>query len=281
MKIKLDLLIIFVSITLIFLPGNVFSTTKVQEKPIKYGKIIKDIAEVAYAGDEVFKYDVLWSGGIKIGELHLEVNRMSDCDDCFEIQSTITSSGGIVHKLYPIKDTHVTYVKGEDRLPYSCDIWQEQGRSYKARKRIIYDQNNYTLTKQKDGDPETVFNLEGVVHNEFSSFFSSRVMDLKVGNRLIVPTFGDDARNEVVVETTEETILEETLLGSVKTLKVTPILTFSGLYDKKGDTIIWYTSDECRVPVLIKSKIVFGSLTASLTEFINPHCKRYQYSETK
>jgi hypothetical protein len=106
-------------------------------------------------------------------------------------------------------------------------------------------------------------------------------MDLQVGKPIIVPTFGDDARNEVVVVTYKEEVVEDTLLGSVNTLKVSPILTFSGLYDKKGDTVIWYTADDCRVPVRIQSKIVFGSLTATLSDFSNPYCSRYSNRQTQ
>lgn len=53
-------------------------------------------------------------------------------------------------------------------------------------------------------------------------------------------------------------------------------MTFKGLYDKKGDTVIWYTDDECRVPVLINSKIVIGSLTARLAAYKNSACTRYK-----
>jgi hypothetical protein len=50
---------------------------------------------------------------------------------------------------------------------------------------------------------------------------------------------------------------------------------FKGLYDKRGDTVIWYTDDECRVPVKVVSKLMIGSLTAELTESENAACTRY------
>jgi hypothetical protein len=72
-----------------------------------------------------------------------------------------------------------------------------------------------------------------------------------------------------------KTHLEDTVIGPVDTVEVMPILTFTGLYDKRGDTVIWYTNDECRVPVLINSKIVIGSLTSTLVYYSNPACKKY------
>ena len=78
-----------------------------------------------------------------------------------------------------------------------------------------------------------------------------------------------------------ETVLKKTILGSVLTLEVMPVMTFKGLYDKKGDTVIWYTADECRVPVLINSKIVIGSLTAKLAAYENSACTRYETVQRK
>lgn len=247
---------------------------------IPVGKIDRDIAAVAYSGGESFKYDISWTGGIKIGELHMEQRASAACADCFTLDTLITSTGGIVHKLYPVRDHHVTLVRGDERLPYFCEIWQKQGRSYRAHKLISYDQQQYVIRKNKEGDSPRVFHLDGMVHNEFSAFFSSRVMDLRVGSPFIVPTFGDDKREEVVVRTLEKTVLEDTLFGDVETFRVTPILTFSGLYDKKGDTLLWYTADECRVPVRVQSKIIIGSLTATLVEYSNAKCRRYRHQSS-
>jgi hypothetical protein len=79
----------------------------------------------------------------------------------------------------------------------------------------------------------------------------------------------------VVVHAVKQKKFDKTLLGPVTTMEIMPIMTFKGLYEKKGDTVIWYTNDECRVPVRINSKIVIGSLTADLAAYDNPACKRY------
>ena len=55
-------------------------------------------------------------------------------------------------------------------------------------------------------------------------------------------------------------------------LPVTPVMTFKGLYDKAGDTVMWFTNDQCRIPVRINSKILIGSITAELISYSNPFC---------
>ena len=39
-----------------------------------------------------------------------------------------------------------------------------------------------------------------------------------------------------------------------------------GVLEKKGDVYIWLTDDEKRIPVLIKAKVVIGSLTMVLVD---------------
>ena len=248
---------------------------------IPFGKIDPKIARIAYSGEEKFIYDISWTGGIKIGELRLEVNKVPNRYDTYEIVAKVTTDNGMFHYLYPVKDTHVTIVTGDERLPVHYEIWQKEGRSYTAHRVITYEQQEGKVVYTKDGDPAREFSISGTAYNEFSSFFGSRVMPLEVGKPFKVPTFADDKRNEVVVETMRKTHLEDTVIGPVDTVEVMPILTFTGLYDKRGDTVIWYTNDECRVPVLINSKIVIGSLTSTLVSYSNPACKKYNLVQAK
>jgi len=253
------------------------STTEAQASTdtIPFGKIAPEIAEIAYSGGEKFIYDISWTGGIKIGELRLEIKKVPSKKDTYEILAKITTDNGMFNYIYPVKDTHVTTVTGDERLPVHYEIWQKEGRSYTAHRVLTYEQQEGKVIYTKDGDPTREFAISGTTHNEFSSFFGSRVMPLEVGKPFKVPTFADDKRNEVVVETMRKTHLEDTVIGPVDTVEVMPILTFTGLYDKRGDTVIWYTNDECRVPVLINSKIVIGSLTSTLVYYSNPACDKY------
>ena len=106
-------------------------------------------------------------------------------------------------------------------------------------------------------------------------------MEFQVGKTFLVPTFADRKRAEVMVNVVSKKQLEDSHLGKVNCFEIMPILTFKGLYDKEGDTVIWYTDDECRVPVRIRSKILIGSLTADLVAYSNPACKKYQLVKTE
>ncbi|MBW6520898.1 MAG: DUF3108 domain-containing protein [Desulfoarculaceae bacterium] len=227
----------------------------------------------AYGGDETFRYDVSWSGGIKIGELRLRITRAALDPESFEIHARVTDHGAF-RFFYPVDDTFITLVQGPERLPIRYEVEQKEGRSYKAHRLTFYDQEGGGVRYRKNEEAEKAFSVTGKVHNEFSAFFFTRVLPLALETSVVVPTFADEKRHEVVVTPRRRTRLDQTLLGPVRVIEVLPRMTFKGLYDKSGDTVIWLTDDNCRIPVRIRSKILIGSLTAELVAYHGTSCGR-------
>lgn len=238
------------------------------------GTVDKEIRLHAYSGLEVLKYEVSWSGGIKIGDLHIEIQKDTNQDDLYSINARVKDSG-LFHFFYPVNDTFVTVVSGENRLPVSYDVEQKEGRSYHALRHTEYDQQKGIVRYRKNKKAVETFQVQGEVHNEFSSFLYTRILELDKNKPVIVPTFADKKRHEVVVRTAKKATIQNDILGEVSVLPVSPIMTFKGLYDKSGDTVIYFTDDLCRVPVRINSKILIGSITAELVAYSSSKCLLY------
>lgn len=242
---------------------------------IEFGRIDQGLLDTIYSGGERFRYDVSYTGGLKLGELHLSVNTTDEVEDGLIIHARITTDNGMFSKIYPIEDIHVTRVQGGERLPYHYEVWQQEGYNYEAHRLFQFLQDDGRIMYQHNDKPEEIFEVKTPIHNEFSSFFASRLMDFIPEKPFLVPTFADEKRNEVVVMVRGTEELKNTVLGDVDTMIVEPIMEFSGLYDKRGDTVIWYTNDECRVPVQVNSKLVLGSLTAKLVSYKNSACPQF------
>jgi hypothetical protein len=45
------------------------------------------------------------------------------------------------------------------------------------------------------------------------------------------------------------------------------VLRYPGLFQNKGRLLVWLTNDSRRIPVLMKSKILVGSINAVLKEY--------------
>ncbi len=242
---------------------------------IPFGVMDKELMKIIYSGNEKFRYDVSYTGGLKLGELHLSVDQDEDPKKGLIIHARVTTDNGMFSKIYPIEDIYATRVRGAQRLPYHYEVWQKEGYSYEAHRVFKFRQKKGVILYQHNDKPVEVFKVEMPIQNEFSSFFASRLMDFIPEQPFLVPTFADEKRNEVVVMVRGREEVKKTILGNVDTMVVEPIMEFSGLYDKRGDTVIWYSDDECRVPVKVNSKLVLGSLTAKLVSYSNPACPKY------
>lgn len=247
----------------------------VKKEDIPYGVIDQELIPTMYAGSEQLRYDISYTGGLKLGELYLSVKAIDEVHDGFSIYARVTTENGMFSKIYPIEDVHVTKVGGPQRLPFHYEVWQKEGYSYEAHRIFEYRQKKQKIYYRHNENPVKVFDVQTPIQNEFSSFFASRLMEFTPEKPFLVATFADEKRNEVVVMVRGRDQLKKTVLGDVQTMIVEPIMEFSGLYDKRGDTAIWYTDDECRVPVKVNSRLVIGSLTAKLVAYTNPACPRY------
>lgn len=197
----------------------------------------------------------------------MQVNRSANSQDTFVIEVTARSAG-LLAAFYPVEDRFRTIVQGRMRMPSRHEMQQKEGRRVNS-KLTLYDQEKFQVSYRKNDEPAEIYQLDGPMHNEFSSFFFMRTLPFAGDAPMIVPTFADKKRHEVVVavEGREE---QESVLGKKKTLKVQPRLRFKGLYEKVGDPLVWLTDDPWRIPTRIKAKIVIGSLTAELVEYTGP-----------
>lgn len=220
----------------------------------------------AYAGGETLHYRVSWLG-ITAGELVMKVTKTADSPDTFLLEVTARSAG-LLEVFYPVEDRFRTIVQGKMRLPKRHEMRQREGRRIN-NKLTLYDQEKFLVSYRKNDEPAEIYQVEGPVQNEFSSFFIMRALSFAGDSPMIVPTFADKKRHEVVVNVVgkEE---QESVLGKKRILMVQPHLKFKGLYEKIGDPLVWLTDDSWRIPVRIQAKIVIGSMVADLFEYSGP-----------
>jgi len=230
---------------------------------------------VVYSGQETMRFSISWSGGIKIGDLRLSLAPAASGSG--QVITAQVTDYGLFRAVYPVDDTFTTLISGPLKLPRRYDVLQiERGKT--VRRLTRYDQRTCTASyRRQDQAPEN-FALAGPVYNEFSAFFITRALRLDPSKQQRVPAFVDKKRHLVPVKVLGRE-RRNSLFGKVPTLKVQPKMAFKGLYDKDGDTVFWLTDDACRIPVEIRSKILIGSLTATLIEYSNPACPQ-RFSST-
>ena len=148
-------------------------TDVVKKHNIPYGVIDPSFVPVAYSGGEFFRYDVSYTGGFKLGELHLVLRNSGEAADSYIIEARVTTENGIFSNVYPIEDIHVTKVSGPERLPFHYEVWQKEGYSYEAHRITLYDQEDKRIHYYVNDNPVEEFVISDSTQNEFSSFFAS------------------------------------------------------------------------------------------------------------
>ena len=54
--------------------------------------------------------------------------------------------------------------------------------------------------------------------------------------------------------------------GEVEALRVLAIMPFQGIFLNEGNIRVWLTNDARRVPVMMKAKVIIGSIVARLVD---------------
>jgi hypothetical protein len=225
---------------------------------------------VIFSGTETMHYAVSWSGGLKIGDIYLDIQKEQGREAAYVISARVKDYGPL-KMIYPVDDRFICSVSGPMKLPDRYEVVQKEGFGRKITRLTRYDQDSGVIVYQKNNDREQRFEVGVPVYNEFASFIISRALAYRTGESLVVPTFADNKRHEVEVALIKREN-RKTIFGEKPTLVVRPRMQFKGLYEKSGNTTLWLTDDRCRVPVEIQSRITIGSLVAELVAYSNSAC---------
>ena len=133
--------------------------------------------------------------------------------------------------------------------------------NYRADRWFKFDQEKNVVTSKKH-EVETYEDALDI----FSAFYYTRTLEMEPGDTFYLPnhTDGKNYPLRVAVHRREEVTVPA---GSFNCLVVEPILRAPGIFEHKGNIYIWLTHDGHRMPVLMKTKIIIGSISASLVDY--------------
>lgn len=219
---------------------------------------------VAFPIPERLEFELSYSG-ITAGRAVQEVKQATNG---IHVVSTAKSADWL-RFFFPVDDrieSHLTSGTPPQYLgyPYLYTERKSEGRSRTDRETSFdhtkleattTDHRNKSVKKQ----PTTTR-----TYDTLSSFYYFRTVPLQVGTSYFIEIFDGKKlwNTEVKVLRREELV---TSLGRFKTIVIHPLLKFEGIFARTGDMFIWLTDDERRLPVRMKSKVVVGSITATLT----------------
>lgn len=98
-----------------------------------------------------------------------------------------------------------------------------------------------------------------------ASLYYARTADLKVGQSLLFDNHTDKKNYPIEIQVIrQETI--DTSVGTFDCLVIEPMLQSVGIFKHEGKLTVWVTNDPWKIPVLMKSKVLIGSIQVIIKE---------------
>jgi hypothetical protein len=101
-------------------------------------------------------------------------------------------------------------------------------------------------------------------------FYFVRVTPLQVGRKCSYDRYFRKEKNPVRIEVLKREKLELPDGSKVQCLVLHPVIDTKGLFSKRSETRIWLTDDARRLPVQVRTKFPFGTITLRLKDMVLP-----------
>lgn len=124
---------------------------------------------------------------------------------------------------------------------------------------LFYTQENRVGTKPSVSDPL----------DDAAFFYFLRTLPLEVGKTYTYERYFKADRNPVKITVVKRERMEMPDGSKVDCMILNPVVGEDGLFAPRSKAMLWITNDERRIPVQIKAKLSFGSVTL-LLESVTP-----------
>ncbi|MGO9614474.1 MAG: DUF3108 domain-containing protein [Dissulfurispiraceae bacterium] len=208
---------------------------------------------------ERLSYDIYWMG-IYVGRAVIEaINENGEVSLASQVHSS-----PFVSAFYRVED----YAKStiSNGSPSHFSIKQIEGK-YRSDKETFFDMNNqkiiffdYLKELRKEYDV-----TEKEIWDVISGFYYLRSQPLEVGRRIDINIFDSNKFYTAEVDVLRKETIKLYNFETVNAVIIKPMLKSEGLFQNKGEILIWLTDDEHKIPVKIETQVPIGKVVAELT----------------
>jgi len=223
------------------------------------------VAAVPFGAGETLVYTISWLK-IEGGEMTLATSREKSPDGVPVHRIRLSAvSNDYVSRFYPVNTRYETWVDARDFTPVRFEKHAREGR-YSSDEVEEFDLTRRVATWRNTKEVRGVGPIPERFQDVISSFYFMRTVPLVPGEETRVDLYsrGKVYRLVVAVLGREQV---ETDLGVFDALKVQPRMHDSASSEdrNKGKLFLWFTDDARRLPVMARTILPIGSVTARLT----------------
>ena len=220
----------------------------------------RGVRNIAFGVGEKLSFDINY-GFINAGHASMEVMRVIDWSGrpSFFVR-TLANSNEFFSSIFPVRDTVVTIIDAIGVFSWRFDKRLKEG-SYRADRLAIFDQ-----LAQKAMYKSDTFDVGPFCQDALSALYFTRTQELIAGQSLKFPSFTDGRVKPLEVRVLRKERIEVEA-GTFDCIVVEPLLGEAGIFRHEGRLTVWLTDDRLRLPVLMKSKVLVGAISAELVDY--------------
>ena len=222
------------------------------------------IAPVPFGPGETLVYTVSWLQ-IEGGEMTLATSRVESPDGVPVHRIRLSAvSNDYVSRFYPVDTHYETWVDARDFTPVRFEKHAREGR-YSSDEVEEFDLGKRVATWRNAKDARRVGPVPDRFQDVISSFYYMRTVPLVPGEETRVDLYSRGKLYRLVVAVLGRERVE-TELGVFDALKVQPRMHESAASAdrNKGKLFLWFSDDARRLPVMARTILPIGSVTARL-----------------
>lgn len=223
-------------------------------------EIDRYVENIAFGIGERLHFDIGY-GFINAGTAVMEVVDLVEYDNrpAYRVVSS-AQSNKFFSSFYAVRDSVESIIDAIGLFSWYFDKKLREGK-YRSHRRYGFDQINHQVVYEDD-----TIQVAPYVQDALSMLYYVRTQPLKVGESVFVDNFTDGRHYPVEIRVHRRERIK-VKAGAFDCLVVEPFLRVAGIFKHEGKLTVWLTDDRLRLPVMMKSKVVVGSITAELTDF--------------
>lgn len=200
-------------------------------------------------------------GLISAGDATLEIRNIAIIDSmpCYRIVSDARTNE-FFSAFYKVRDRYESYMDTTELYSRRYEKHIREG-SFKRDEVVLFDQDAHTATYK-----DKVVPIAPRTQDILSAFYYIRTLPLEVGKDVSMANHTDGKNYPLIIRVhRRERVTVDA--GEFDCLVVEPILRGPGLFSQKGRLTVWLTDDRYRMPVLMRSRVAIGHVSAILKEY--------------
>ncbi len=181
---------------------------------------------------------------------------------CYHLVSIAESSSWFA-AFFEVRDVVESYLDVRNLVSRRFEKRLREG-NFRSHDIVIFDHDRHVAVYPEKKGRAVPMPLDA--QDILSSLYYVRMMDLKVGRSVHIENHADRKNYPLEIKVLRRERVKVPA-GEFDCLVVEPIMRASGIFRSEGRLTVWLTDDEYKLPVLMRSKVVIGSVSAMLAEF--------------